>query len=102
MKGPRKNTRQPRRKRSVVLRLVLLAFLGYGIFTLGQLQFDLFKMDAQHKELVQKRREVEMRSAEITNLLQNGTEAEFVERAARERLGYVFPDEEVFVDKSGK
>ena len=102
MKDTRKKNKQPRRKRSVILRLVLLAFLGYGIFTLGQLQFKLVEISNYRDELAKQKEEVLLHNAEITELLKNGTEAELIERAARERLGYVLPGEEVFVDKSGK
>ena len=34
-------------------------------------------------------------------LLETGDEKELIERAARERLGYVYPDEQVFIDPSG-
>ena len=74
----------------------------YGIVTLGQLQFQLVEVSRQHTDIVKKKEEVLLRNAEITALLENGTEAEFIERAARERLGYVFPNEEIFIDKSGK
>ena len=98
----RKKSRKSRRKRSVILRLVLLAFLVYGIVTLGQIQFQLMESTRRLNAVVAAKEEVQLHNAEITAILENGTEAEFVERAARERLGYVFPNEEVFVDTSGK
>ncbi len=38
---------------------------------------------------------------ELVGLLENGTESDFIEKAARERLGYVFSDEKVYIDLSG-
>ena len=45
-------------------------------------------------------KETDSRIEEKTNLLENSTPEELVERYARERLGYCFPNEVVFVDVS--
>ena len=38
---------------------------------------------------------------ELRAMLEDGSEAKIIEKAARERLGYVYPDEQVFIDISG-
>jgi cell division protein FtsB len=43
----------------------------------------------------------EIRLEEKLNLLSTSTEKELIEKAARERLGYVYPNEQIFVDISG-
>jgi cell division protein FtsB len=45
--------------------------------------------------------ETASRIEENKNLLENSTEDELIEKAARERLGFVYPNEQVFVDISG-
>ena len=37
----------------------------------------------------------------LTALLEGGNENEIIEKAARERLGFVYADEQVFIDISG-
>ena len=38
---------------------------------------------------------------ELRAMLEDGSEAKIIEKAARERLGYIYPDEQVFIDISG-
>ena len=37
----------------------------------------------------------------MANMLENSTDEDFIERAAREKLGYVYADEHKFIDISG-
>ena len=37
----------------------------------------------------------------LSNLLESGNEKKIIEKAARERLGYVYADEQIFIDVSG-
>lgn len=34
-------------------------------------------------------------------MLEDGSKTKIIEKAARERLGYVYPDEQIFIDISG-
>ncbi|MBQ0110723.1 MAG: septum formation initiator family protein [Oscillospiraceae bacterium] len=56
---------------------------------------------ANDRTLSQKQEELQNTNAhieELQKMLDNGDEQEFIEKAARERLGYVYPDEQVFID----
>ena len=44
--------------------------------------------------------DTEITIGEYKELLSEGNEAKIIEKAARERLGYVFEDEQVYVDIS--
>ena len=46
-------------------------------------------------------KETTIKVEELTRLLEEGDEKELIEKAARERLGYVYPNEQVFIDPSG-
>lgn len=84
---------------SILVRLALLAFAGYLIVSMWDV----------HTELTEKRREladtkatletVTLQNEELTNLLRNGSDKDIIERAARDRLGYVYKDEIVFKQK---
>ena len=76
-----------KRRKSVILRLLLLAFSVYILISLINYQVQL----TNHR-----------RDLELERLLESGTESQLIERAARERLGYVYPDEQVYVDLSGQ
>jgi cell division protein FtsB len=43
-----------------------------------------------------------LREEEILYLLDSGNEKDLIEKAARERLGYYYPDEVSYQDISGK
>lgn len=88
-------------RKSVILRLVLLAFAIYSIVSLGSLQLEMIdkvkKLDELQIEVDAKRAQ----NQKYLRLLETGTEKDFIERAARDRLGYVYADEEVYTDISG-
>lgn len=44
----------------------------------------------------------EAENTELQRTMEAETEQEYIERVAREKLGYVSPDEQVYVDMSGK
>ena len=72
------------------------------IATLIGLWSDLSDSRATLNEL---KTEVAVRETEIEELeklLEDGSHSELIERAARERLGYVYSDEQIFIDISGK
>lgn len=89
------------RKISVVLRLILLVFAVYIVFSLGNLQIQLVQSRKELDAINATKEEKVLKINQMLNLLENGQEADFIERAARERLGYAFADEQVFVDLSG-
>ena len=90
------------KRKSVILRILLLAFSVYIIISLTNLQVQLIDRTRELKSgealLAAKNLQID----ELVRLLDSGTEAELIEKAARERLGYVYPDEQVYVDLSGK
>ncbi len=92
---------QKERKVSIILRLVLLIFAIYIVFSLGNLQIQLVQSKKELAAINATKEEKILKVNQMLDLLENGEEADFIERAARERLGYAFADEQVFVDLSG-
>lgn len=91
-----------KKRKSVLLRVLLLAFSVYILVSLIRFQLQLTE---SRQQLAEKTAELEAKNLEISELeqlLDSGTEAQLVERAARERLGYVYPDEQVHIDLSGQ
>ena len=81
---------------SVLLRLALLAFSIYLIVSMWSVHAELTQKE---KELSDKQAALEsylLQNEELTNLLRTGSDKEIIERAARDRLGYVYKDEIVF------
>ncbi len=93
---------RPKKKHSVIRRVLLLVVSVYLLYSLGDLQFQLIKQRKEYNQLNEQKKVMEQKISELERLLENGTEAQIVEKAARERLGYVYADEQVYVDISGK
>lgn len=88
-------------RKSILLRLAVLAFAVYMIISLTSLWSQLVAGQKELALLESDAKERELRIAELTRLVEDGDEAELIEKAARERLGYVYADEQVYVDISG-
>jgi cell division protein FtsB len=87
--------------KSILLRLLIVAFVVYMLFSLGSLVGELAESKARLAAVQTEIKETADRIEERKNLLENSTKEELIERFARERLGYCFPNEVVFVDISG-
>ncbi len=91
-----------RKRKSVILRILLVAFSVYIILSLTNLQIQLIdrKRELKNGEALLEAKNLQIK--ELVRLLDEGDEAKLIEKAARERLGYVYPDEQVYIDLSGQ
>jgi len=101
LNGSEKMSTKPKKRKSVFLRLTLLLFSAYIVVSLGNLQIELINSRKELESLTVEQTEKSIKVNELVTLLDNGTEADFIEKAARERLGYVYADEQVYIDLSG-
>lgn len=90
-----------RRRKSVILRLTLLAFAVYTIVSMGSMEMQLMDSNKQLRDLQNQTEQQKSENQQLLQLLENGSEKDFIERAARDRLGYVYADEQVYTDMSG-
>ena len=84
--------------KSLILKAVVLIFAVYVVVNLIILETQLI---SNNQTLTKKQQELQATNAhieELQKMLDNGEEQAFIEKAARERLGYVYPDEQVFID----
>lgn len=90
-----------KRSKSVIVRLVVLFLVSYMMITLIGLFRDY--REAQNKliDLKETLKQEQTQVEEYKALLNEGSHADIIEKAARERLGFVYSDEEVYVDISG-
>lgn len=90
-----------KKERSILLLVLLCCVALYFLYSLSSLWVELINgketLADYNKQIAQTERDIE----EYQNLLAAGNEVEIVKKAARERLGYVFRDEQVFIDVSG-
>ena len=92
---------KPKRKKSVIVRLIVLGVAVYVVATLINLGNELAESRAQLAELEKKRDLEKIKIEELRALLDSDSHSAIIEKAARERLGYVYSDEEIYIDISG-
>ncbi|MBE6738945.1 MAG: hypothetical protein E7565_01350 [Ruminococcaceae bacterium] len=90
-----------KKDRSVILRVLVLLVSVYLIYSLSSLWTDLAEGKKKLDDYNQQIAETDRKINEYKNLLKEGNEAKIIEKAARDRLGYVFADEQVYIDVSG-
>lgn len=86
------------KNRSILLRISAFIVVALLSVNLGILQVELANKLSQSKENETEIAEKSKRVEELTNLLEKSNDPEFIEDAARDRLGYVLPNEKVFYD----
>lgn len=87
-------------RKSILLRVLILCVAIYFVYSLSSLWTDLIKGRENLDSIKNDISETERTIDEYKELLADGNEAKIIEKAARERLGYVFEDEQVYIDIS--
>ena len=90
-----------KRRKSILLRLLVLGVSVYMVATLVGLWNTL---NTKEKQFASLQGQLDKEQNEVDNLkllLSDGSTAQIIEKAARERLGYVYSNEEVYIDISG-
>ncbi|MBE6728706.1 MAG: hypothetical protein E7568_00545 [Ruminococcaceae bacterium] len=89
-----------KKEKSILLRVLLLCVAIYFVCSLSVLWSDLIKGRENLEKINNEIETTEQIIGEYRELLSSGNEAKIIEKAARERLGYVFEDEQVYIDVS--
>ncbi len=93
--------RRPKHNKSIILRIFVLVICGYFTFSLADLwsecRAQAKELKARQEELAAGQNEVK----ELKSILESESDTPLIEKAARERLGYIYSDEIVFRDISG-
>lgn len=96
MKKREKNVRK-----NLILRLCVFAFAVYAAITLVDMQVEITNR-RQMLETMRRTNEIQrMVNKDLKRRINDGLDAETIERLAREKLDYVYPEEHVFIDISG-
>ena len=77
------------------------ALLVYGIILTAKQQIDVMAKRQELADLQRQCQEQILKNEQLSNMLENENEAEYVERIARDQFGYAYPDERIYVDVSG-
>lgn len=92
---------KPKRKKSLILRLIVLGVSVYMVATLIGLGNQLAQDRETLKQYEKQRDTLKLENEELKALLDSESHSEIIEKAARERLGFVYSDEEIYIDISG-
>ena len=93
--------RKARPKRSLILKFLILGVCVYMIATLANLWTTLNESKATLNSLKAEYSAVQNDIEELEAMLNDESNTKIIENAARERLGYIYSDEQVFIDVSG-
>ncbi|MDL2323727.1 septum formation initiator family protein [Ruminococcaceae bacterium OttesenSCG-928-A16] len=102
MANAEKNKQKKTSLSGLVLKLAVAAaavYLGVS-FVSGQLQVASMRKELNNVTAETNRQKAE--NAELQKILDAGDENAYIERVAREKLGYAWPDERVFIDITGQ
>ncbi len=85
-------------KKIKVRYIVMFAFIIYLSVNLITNQFNLMQKQQEYESLLEVQSELEMEIAEQQRILEEEDITVYLERMARERLGYADDEERVFID----
>lgn len=85
-----------KKKKSILFRALLLCVSVYLVISLSSLWGQLAESKKQLSAYETQIEDTNKRINELENLLKEGNEKKIIEKAARERLGYLYPNEKVY------
>ncbi len=92
--------KEKKNSRSFILTLAIIAVMGYFVISLISLQMDIRDKQREVTEAQQVQQEKQAENEELEQFLTDGDESSYIERIARDVLGYVLPGERVYYDIS--
>lgn len=90
--------REPRKKQkfSFILSICLLLLAGYFVISLINIHVQINDRKEEAKELNARYEEQVAENAQLQDVIDGGDRDNYIERVAREKLGYVLPGERVY------
>lgn len=92
--------KEKKNSRSFILTLAIIAVMGYFVISLISLQMDIRDKQQEVADAQQVQQEKQAENEELEKFLTEGDESSYIERIARDVLGYVLPGERVYYDIS--
>lgn len=89
-----------KKRRSFILTLALIALIGYFVISLVSLQIRINQKQQELDSLTKTYNQVQMQNTELKQIVAEDDENGYMERIARDVLGYVLPGESVYYDVS--
>ena len=92
---------KPKRRNSVILRILALGLAIYLIASLTASIDDLAELKSEYDSINEEYNSKMLYRDEMKALIESDSYDAIIEKAARERLGYVYDDETIYIDNSG-
>lgn len=93
--------RKVKKEKSIILRVCILIGCAYFSVTLLSLYMELNEKRSDLAELEKEQSQIQNDVDELRAILDSESDTKLIEKAARERLGYIYSNEQVFIDYSG-
>ena len=93
-------TSKKTRSYSFILTLAIMAVIGYFVISLISLQMEKSEKAQQVAQAEASLVASQERNEELQNVISEGDDSAYIERIARDVLGYVLPGERVYYDIS--
>ena len=97
----KKAPEKKRKPKNLMFRICIFVFVAYAVVLLIDMQINLAQRRRQLVELEQRVEIQRIANKELERQLAQGADEQYVERIAREMLGFINPDETVYIDISG-
>jgi len=96
----KKPVEKKKRSSSFILTLAIIALIGYFVISLISLQMEKSEKAQQVAQAQATLQTKQEENEELENVLNEGDQSAYIERIARDVLGYVLPGERVYYDIS--
>ncbi len=87
-----------KKKGSLILKIFAVAFCLYAFYKFAGIKTNIIAREKQIDDLSQRIEEQKQQNAELDHILNSETDEEYMEKIAREKLGYAFAGERIFVN----
>ena len=88
------------RSTSFILTLAIIAVIGYFVISLISLQMEKAEKEQQLAQAQTTLEQKKEHNEELQSVLEEDDDSAYIEKVARDVLGYVFPGERVYYDIS--
>ncbi|MDY3989929.1 MAG: septum formation initiator family protein [Massilioclostridium sp.] len=98
----KKALKKKKRQKNIIFKIALIVFAVAVSTELISLQVSIASKKRENETMEQKVAQQMKENEELQALIDGGMDPAYAERIAREKLGYVAPNERVFVDVNGE
>ncbi|MBR5190976.1 MAG: septum formation initiator family protein [Clostridia bacterium] len=92
------NVKKRKQKRSFILTLALFLLIGYFVITIVGLQLEIRERKEVKEQLEIEHQQFLATIEYLQSIVDNEDKGDYMEQIAREKLGFVMPNEKVFYD----